>query len=172
MTSPATCSTLKRSTGAALTLLLLGVAGRTEAATVCSVATLGVAFGSYEIVLPSPTDAAGSIELICTYEPTPGGPPPLIAVYFSAGSSGNLTDRRMNSATDSLRYNLYTDPARTRIWGDGTGGTSFQTAQIRVGPGVGNATRSELFTIYGRIPALQSVDSGSYSDTIVVTVEF
>ena len=152
--------------------LLLILADRAEAATVCSVQTLGVAFGSYEIVVPSPTDANGSIELVCTYEPTPGGPPPLIAVYFSAGSSGNLNDRRMNSATDVLRYNLYTDPARTQIWGDGTGGTSFQTAQIRVGPGVGNATRSELFTIYGRIPPLQSVDSGTYSDTIVVTVEF
>lgn len=145
---------------------------RADAATVCSVETLGVAFGTYEIVLPTPTDSNGNIDLVCTYEPTPGGPPPLVAVYFSAGSSGVLTDRRMTSATDTLRYNLYTDPARTQIWGDGTSGTSFQSAQIRVGPGVGNATRTVVFPIYGRIPALQSVDSGAYSDTIVVTVEF
>jgi len=159
-------------TASAAALLALGLAGVADAGTLCGVETLGVAFGTYEIVLPTPNDSNGTIDLVCSYLPTPGGPPPLIAVYFNAGSSGVMTDRRMNSASDTLRYNLYTDPAHTQIWGDGTGGTSFQSAEIRVGPGVGNATRSETFTIYGRIPPRQSVDTGTYSDTIVVTVEF
>lgn len=166
---PAWSTIVRRTVGCAGTLV---IAGHVHAATLCSVATHGLAFGSYDIASPGPTDSTGSIELVCTYEPTPGGPTPLVSLYFNAGSSGLFADRRMNSTTDTLRYNLFTDPARTQIWGDGTGGTVFQSTQIRAGPGVGNASRTEIFTIYGRIPALQSVDSGDYSDTIVVTVEF
>lgn len=148
------------------------IANTASAATLCSLATQGVAFGSYDIVSPGPTDSTGTIELVCIYEPTPGGPRPLVSVYFGAGASGVFADRRMQSATDTLHYNLYTDAARTQIWGDGTSGTVYQTTEIRAGPGVGNASRTVLISIYGRIPALQSVDSGDYSDTIVVTVEF
>lgn len=162
----------RRLCGVALACALALPALRATASTVCGVETLGVAFGSYDIVAPLPTDSNGSLELVCTYVPSPGGPPPIINVYFSAGASGTFTDRRMMSATDALRYNLYMDPARSLIWGDGAAGTAFQSVSIRAGPGVGNATRTELFTIYGRIPARQSVDSGDYTDTIVVTVEF
>jgi spore coat protein U-like protein len=41
-----------------------------------------------------------------------------------------------------------------------------------VGPGVGNGTRTATHTIYGRIPALQDVAPGSYTDSIVVTLAF
>ena len=33
-------------------------------------------------------------------------------------------------------------------------------------------SRSVNYTIYGRVPAQQSVPSGSYNDTIVVTITF
>jgi len=41
-----------------------------------------------------------------------------------------------------------------------------------VGPGVGNGTRSASFPVYGRVAPQQLVQTGAYSDTIVVTVTF
>jgi len=71
-----------------------------------------------------------------------------------------------------LNYNLFLDTARTSIWGNGLSGTGIATASLTVGPGVGNGTRIAQFPVYGRVPALQVVGMGAYSDTIVVTVTF
>jgi spore coat protein U domain-containing protein, fimbrial subunit CupE1/2/3/6 len=153
-------------------LLWLLVAGPAFGDASCTTQAAGVAFGTYDILATTPTDAVGSVTITCSYIPSPGGAPVIVSVMLGAGSSGALPVRRMFSPTDTMDYNLYLDATHTQIWGDGTAGTGFPTARIRVGPGVGNATRFEEFSIYGRIPAQQSVDSGSYTDTIVVTVEF
>jgi spore coat protein U-like protein len=143
-----------------------------HAATLCSVSTAGVAFGTYDIVSGAPTDVAGLIDLACSFTPSPGGGGTLVSLFMSAGSSGNFSARTMRAATDVLLYNLFTDPARTQIWGNGTAGTAYQSVRLTVGPGVGNSTRSAQYAIYGRIPARQTVATGIYSDTIVVTIEF
>lgn len=56
-----------------------------------------------------------------------------------------------------------TNTARTIIWGDGTSGTSIVTV---------NNVRNTTRTVYGRIPALQDVRAGSYSETLTVTVTY
>ena len=40
------------------------------------------------------------------------------------------------------------------------------------GPGVGNETRSNTYTVYGRVPPLQDAGVGDYADTIFVTLTF
>ncbi len=75
------------------------------------------------------------------------------------GSGGNFTARKMDGAGNNLNYNLYIDAAGTKIWGDGTGGTFAQ-------PGGSN------LIIYGRIPPLQKVKPGAYSDSVIVIVEW
>jgi spore coat protein U-like protein len=59
-----------------------------------------------------------------------------------------------------------------RIWGDRTGGSYVVSGSLKPGPGVGNETRTAIYTVYGRVPALQDAGVGSYSDTIVITLTF
>ena len=46
------------------------------------------------------------------------------------------------------------------------------SGSLKPGPGVGNETRTAIYTVYGRVPALQDAGVGSYSDTIVITLTF
>src|SRR6266487_1298814 len=50
--------------------------------------------------------------------------------------------RKMVNAGTLLNYNLYTDAARTTVWGDGTGGTVTVS---------GSSNGSTTHTVYGRI---------------------
>ena len=79
-------------------------------------------------------------------------------------SGGTHAQRVMNSGGHSLNYNLYTDANRAVVWGDATSGTVTVN-----GTGIGvNVNHA----VYGRIPALQNVNAGSYSDIIIVELTF
>ncbi len=78
----------------------------------------------------------------------------------------------MHAGAITLNYNLFTDTARSVIWGDGLGGTGLASGSFTVGPGVGNGSRQVVHPVYGRIPALQDVLDGAYTDTIIVTLQF
>jgi spore coat protein U-like protein len=67
---------------------------------------------------------------------------------------------------------VYDDPARSRIWGTGSGGTVVASGSMTVGPGVGNGTRTATHVIYGRIPPLLDVGPGNYLDTLVLTLTY
>ena len=67
-----------------------------------------------------------------------------------------MTARFMRGPKDTvLYYNLYVDPARRRVWGDGE---ASGTARIA---GRSDGRKAEDFTIYGRIPDRQPVRSGT-----------
>lgn len=92
-------------------------------------------------------------------------------VSLDAGSTGGGTfaQRLMGSAAGSLQYNLYTNAARNRIFGDGTAATF-----TRSGTGAGLAT-SRTVTVYGQLPdsaANRLAAPGSYTDTITVSVSY
>lgn len=70
----------------------------------------------------------------------------------------------MISGAHRLNYNLYTAANRAVIWGDATSGT------VKVN-GTGNGVVVN-YGVYGRIPALQNVHAGSYSDIIIVELTF
>ena len=63
-----------------------------------------------------------------------------------------------------LRYNLYVDPARQRVWGDGESGGTARIA------GESDGRKAVTYTIYGRIPGRQSVRTGHYHDSVKVSV--
>ncbi|HWK70480.1 MAG TPA: spore coat protein U domain-containing protein [Burkholderiaceae bacterium] len=71
--------------------------------------------------------------------------------------------RRMHGPGGYVVYDLYQDAAHSRRWGnnlwyDAVGGT-----------GTGHV---QALTVYGLVPAQTITSSGSYSDTIVVTVDY
>jgi spore coat protein U-like protein len=70
---------------------------------------------------------------------------------------------RHSSKSDLLNYNLFTDAARSAVWGDGTQGTSTLSSKVQ-------RNKPWVATVYGRIPAGQNVPVGLYSDTLTVTI--
>jgi spore coat protein U-like protein len=152
--------------------VILCLAGATALASECSISASGVVFGSYEPSQLGPLDAAGTVGVTCWWRNPPGYTPHdlNVSVRLGTGSSGTYASRTLRTGPNVLQYNLYADPARAQVWGDGTGGTAQRTTAVtvhRYGPSV-----SQSLPVYGRIFALQDPGSGAYVDTIVVTVEW
>lgn len=117
----------------------------------------GGIFATNSVADANTTTGSGSIQLRCT-------PGTTARITLGAGLYGTgINDRRMRivSGTSTLRYQLYTSPARTTVWDDVTG--------ISI---VINDATTRTFPVYGRIPAQITPTSGSYSDQVVVTVTY
>jgi len=136
----------------------------------CVVSTTGVAFGTYDPLSTSPSDAAGNLTVRCVHMGG-GATRAAYTASLSPGSSGSYAQRTLRSGNSVLFYNLFDGADRTRIWGDGTGGTGLGSGIVLVNPGHFE-TNETIHPIYGRIPALQEAGVGSYSDTILVTLSF
>lgn len=141
----------------ALLLGLLGCPVWVSAA--CHVTTTGLNFGAYETFDTADTRSTARITVSCNLVlPTP--------VTLALGPSAHTSSgrgRSMRSGTSLLQYDVYLDPALTQVWGEGT---SEGRAVINR---VSHSTPWTL-TVYGRIPAQQSVRAGVYSDKLVVTI--
>ena len=122
----------------------------------CTLNVTGVNFGSYDVFSNTPLDSTGNIDVNC---PSGVG----YSMALTAGG-GTHTQRVMGSGAHRLNYNLYIAANRAVVWGDATSGTVTVN-----GTGIGvNVNHG----VYGRIPALQNVHPGSYSDTIIVELNF
>lgn len=152
------------------TLLLLG-AFEARAVADCTVTAVGVNFGVYDPYLTAPDDSVGEIAVTCTHV---SGPAIDVryTVTLSTGGGGSFAPRRLRAGTALLGYNLWSDPARSSIWGNGSSGTVIVSGLLKVGPGVGNGVRTAVHPIYGRIPALQDAAEGDYLDSIVATLTY
>lgn len=128
---------------------------------VCSISATSIVFGTYDTLSPVPLDIVGNIVYRC------GSQDHDITISLDRGGAPSFSQRRMVKGTEPLFYNLYRDAARTVIWGDGTGGT--QTYFIH-NPQQNN--QDIIVPVYGRIPGSQDVSVGSFSNTIVMTLNF
>ena len=160
-------------------LTMLPCAGRPGAAQVrgvlrasgksCTITAINVAFGRFDPQNTSPTDSQGSVTYVCGQVPTRlkavRTPVKNVRVEIGRGSSGSF-DRAMTVGGTRLRYNLYLDPTRQLIWGDGSGGTEVLRHD--------SPKNGQPYTvpIYARIFPLQDVVPGAYGDGLVVTIEW
>ena len=89
---------------------------------------------------------------------------------LSAGASGTALARTLISGGSTLQYQVYTDATHTQIWGDGLQGTGVNSGSFfALLFGATTAT----YTLYGSMPARQmSVSSGTYVDTLIVTITY
>lgn len=149
-----------------LTMLSASVAGSaliSQAALAehsCTFETVtAVSFGAYSVfdTLPN-NNGVGSLVIRCVQ-----GGGPSFAVTLSTGQSNSYASRVMKSGVNQLNYNLYTSSARTTVWGDGTGGSSALAI---------NATATTSLSVFGQIPAGQDATVGTYTDSIIATVNF
>jgi spore coat protein U-like protein len=126
----------------------------------CTISVTSVAFGNYNVFTTTPDDSTGTITYRCNSTAAN------ISITLSDGSSSTFTPRTLRKGSEILDYNLYRNAARTNIWGDGTGGTSIYT---RANPP--NNSNVNV-PVYGRIPALQDVSAGNYTDTVLAVINF
>jgi spore coat protein U-like protein len=106
-----------------------------------------------------PVDSAGSVTVNCTM-----AAPYSIALNAGLSTGATVAIRQMKSGAQILGYTIYSDAARTKIWGDGTVASTPVT-------GVGAGSLSTI-TAYGRIFTAPNVTAGVYVDTINVTVTY
>jgi spore coat protein U-like protein len=122
----------------------------------CTVSTSDLAFGAYS---GAQLDSTATIIATCTNLTG-------YSIGLNAGVVGASTTSRQMSGpgTDRLNYGLYHEAGRTTNWDD-IGGANPLSGQVGTGA-------AQNITVYGRIPAGQFVQAGSYSDTIQVTLQY
>ena len=153
----------------------------------CFVTQAAISFGIYDSGSTSPLNSLGEIVVTCN-----GNLGYTLTLGAGQNSGGSFSPRKMALNGDTLDYSLYIDPARTQVWGDGTGTTYVQTVTPRVidpilfppGTGVGKkgsadrklnlggGGRKDKFTVYGRVREMQGVPAGNYTDILTITVNF
>ena len=117
-------------------------------------------FGTYNPLSPTDLETVGRMAINCS------GGTIAYSIVLSPGNNGTFSSRKLSNSHSYLNYNLYTDSAKTLIWGDGTQGTSIIT-------GGGNCYNANEFQhiVYGRIPALQkNLLVGTYNDLVIMTL--
>jgi len=122
----------------------------------CTVAATDLAFGTMGL-LASNVDSTSTITITCT--PT--------TAYTVGLDAGNVTgstvdDRLMASSGTTMRYQIYSDTARTQVWRDATDSTVGGT-----GSGL-----AQTMTVYGRIPPQTTPAVGSYLAQVTATITY
>ena len=122
----------------------------------CTIAGGTLDFGNY--TSGQTGDLNGFTQL--AYSNCPAGQ---LRFQLDGGTGGSTTARKMSNGSGSLlNYRIFRDSARTQNFGQGSESRIITQAAA----GSGNVA------IYGRIPAAQAVPAGTYTDTVVVTVDF
>lgn len=128
----------------------------------CTASTTAVSFGTYDTLSPANDDSTGVVRADCD-----NGERDLVA-SINGGSSGSIAARTLLNGATALNYNLYTTAARTIIFGDGITGSTVLMNFVNSAGGV----RHYDAVVYGRIPPLQPVGVGLYTDTVTFTITF
>ena len=148
-------------------LILLPAVALAQAQAICSFSsTPGVTFGPYDDSSAVDTDTSTSVTVNCARNGGPANVSATLQIGPSAGS-GLIANRALRSGANSLNYNLYRDAARSLVWGQTAG---VDTESIGINGIPNNGSKAGSFIIYGRIPAMQSVPVGAYSDSVQITV--
>ena len=131
----------------------------------CTVTATATSFSNYVATLATNNDGIGDVAVTCTALVAIGTGS--YTIGLSTGS-GTYVNRTLISGTNSLTYNLFSDPTRLIVWGDGTAGTQTvpDSYLILLTP----TTRH--YTVYGRIPPGQSQPAGTYTDTVTATITY
>ena len=124
----------------------------------CEVRASDLNFGQYSAQATAQLNADTALTVMCT-------PQTSYDVGLTEGTSPGATvnQRKMVSGSNTLNYQLYRDSGRTQVWGN-TKGTDMVA-------GVGTGLDQNL-TVFGGVPAQQSIPAGSYADTITVRIYY
>jgi len=129
-------------------------------ASVCLISNGTLAFGSYDPTSGAALNAATTLTLTCTL-----GTPYNIGMAAGAGTGATTTLRVLTSGSNTLGYKLFRDSGRTLNWGNTVGTDTLS--------GTSSATvLTNTINVYGQIPASEAAATGSYTDSVTVTVTY
>jgi spore coat protein U-like protein len=152
-------------------LAVIGCVADPASAALCTAAVPTLSFGSYDVFATSPLVSTTTLSVTCQKVASdPGNVTIGFVITLSTGISLSYAQRQMASGNDRIAYNLYTNSARTLIWGDGSGGSSVVTGDMRLTSGAPQKTNT--YTVYGQVPASQDAAVGAYSDGVVATISY
>lgn len=116
-------------------------------------------FGNYNPLKTTDTTTTGSVNVTCaSYSGT-------YTIALNAGTSGTVADRKMANGGQRLDYQLYQDPGRTIIWGNGNSGSQKLSGSCSV-------TCNATYPVYGDITALQEIPQGIYTSSVTATLTY
>jgi spore coat protein U-like protein len=102
-------------------------------------------------------DLTANLGLTCT----PGAVASIGLSLGANGASAVGTTRAMMSGTNLLSYDLYTAPGHGTVW------TVVPMVQAAA-----PSTAEVIYPIYGQVPFGQVVPTGTYTDTVAITINF
>jgi spore coat protein U-like protein len=123
----------------------------------CTVSGATLDFGTY--TSGQTTALTGFTQI--AYSNCPAGQ---LRFQLDGGTNGTATARKLGNGGGGalLNYGIFRDSARTQNFGQ-AGDSRLVTL---------TAAGSGNISVYGRIPAGQSVAAGTYTDTVVITLDF
>ncbi len=143
-----------------LAFILAVVAAEVADAQTCSFSITNVNFGNIDVSANTVFDTTATFSANCTGN---GNRRIRICPSIGLGTGGSTTGnpRFLLSGANQLNFNLYSDSARTTVWGSYFWGFAFTppTIDIQLQNGLGSITR----TIFARVSAAQQTKpSGTY----------
>jgi spore coat protein U-like protein len=133
----------------------------------CSVTPASGNYGSVNVLSGSSVDTTSSFTVTCSGCLSPLGCTYNACIQFDQGSpNSNSSIRYMGSGSNTIQHELYTDAARTQVWGSwGYGTSQYGTGGVSLNltiPLLSNA--SHTYTVYGRLKAgQQTAVPGTYT---------
>ena len=125
----------------------------------CTVAMPAMAFGNVNVLPGTAVDTTTTLTVTCSGGS--GNNPRRICISIGAGSANDATSRQMIAGANRAKYDLYSDSARTLLWGSWQ--TGYDTAGVQIDVAKSSTTN---LTVYGRFFASQqTVVAGAYSST-------
>ena len=162
---------LKNALASTLVLSYLTLTITNAMAAACSIAGGDVNFGVS-------SDANGSSSVVsdlvvtCVDGPSKGTLP--YSIRINNGQNGNGAERRLRNPVNgsTIRYQIYKDAGYSVVWGDTAASAAAGTVRFN-GAGF-SASSSGATRIRARINAqdLANATVGTYTDTLVTTIEF
>ena len=149
---------------------LLCVALPAGAVTVCTVSATALAFGSVSSLSSTAATSTATVGVSCIITLSGLAAVPYTLSMGVSSTSGSMTRTMAGPSTTTLSYNVYTSGAYSSVWGNGSAGTSQISGSVT--PTVLGVAGSTSHTAYGKVPLPQAVKPGSYTDTIIVTVNY
>lgn len=124
----------------------------------CIVVATPLVFGVYDPTAATPTDGTATVAVTCTT-----GTSYTVGLSAGAGTGATTSVRKMTFGANILNYTLSQNATHATNWGNAVGTDTV------AGTATGLLTNH---TVYGRIPATQTVPLGAYVDTVAVTVTY
>ena len=124
----------------------------------CIVATTNALDFGNAGVLVNNIDETTTFQVQCT-----DTVPYAIGLGTGTGVGATTTLRKMTGGAETVDYRMFSDPARTVNWGNNFGTDTISN----VGDG-----SPQTFIVYGRVIPQATPVSGTYTDTVQITVEY